>query len=330
MITRDGDVDTERPRGFENDLAGLAREPQRQKRSNSAAYRHIRVPILAENKPPERPDIAEVSEYLSELIFASPPPVRACLPSPRPPHASCISIQHYYRPTVHPELSQWHAKLNCRRDLMSHPEEHRQALTDGAKALLARDVITPDEWLELCDLITGAYSFAMEQRAYELFHQASSYEVFDSDWKKVGTASRSVLLFTGADWPLLIRYVDDGQLQAFGDTGFTHFAGSLKGLVLTMENGRRFTLVEVGRYLRGGKHVKAISDPDSFRLVLLAIEAAREDGDIAKARHLYQRAQVNPYRICPMCRDRFDSRDHCPRCAGLGFIRRIWGCADGT
>lgn len=72
---------------------------------------------------------------------------------------------------------------------MAHPEEHRQALTDGAQSLRARGVVTADEWLELCDLITGAYSFATEQRASELFHQSSAYDVFDSTWCKVGTAT---------------------------------------------------------------------------------------------------------------------------------------------
>ncbi|WP_440466859.1 hypothetical protein ACKI1H_26910 [Pseudomonas sp. YH-1] len=204
---------------------------------------------------------------------------------------------------------------------MAHPEEHRQALTDGAQSLRARGVVTADEWLELCDLITGAYSFAIEQRASELFHQSSAYDVFDSTWCKVGTATRGVLLFTGAKWPLLMRHGDDGHLQAFSGTGFTFLAGSLQGLVLTMENGRRFTLVEVGRYLKGGKYVEAINDPDCFRLALDAIDAARESGDTARANRLSERARVSPFRVCPSCLDRFDGREDCVRCAGLGFIR---------
>ncbi|MDH1011558.1 hypothetical protein N5J43_12345 [Pseudomonas nicosulfuronedens] len=222
---------------------------------------------------------------------------------------------------MHPELTEWHAKLNSRRDLLAHPEEHRRALTDSAQALRARGVVTADEWLELCDLITGAYSFAIEQRASELFHQSSAYDVFDSTWCKVGTATRGVLLFTGAKWPLLIRHGDDGQLQAFSGTGFTFLAGSLQGLVLTMENGRRFTLIEVGRYLKGGEYVEAINDPDCFRLALDAIEAARESGDTARANRLSERARVSPFRVCPSCLDRFDGREDCDRCAGLGFIR---------
>lgn len=226
-----------------------------------------------------------------------------------------------FQPTVHPELLQWHARLNSRRDLMSHPEELRRELTDSAKDLLVRGVVTSDEWLELCDLVTGAYSFAIEQRAAELFHQSSAYEVFDSSWRKVGTATRGVLLFAGADWPLLIRYGEEGQLQAFSGTGFTFLAGSLQGLALTMENGRRFTLVEIGRYLKGGVYVEVITDPDDFLLVLHAAAAAREDGDLARARHLLQRARVSPFRVCPTCRANFATLDECTRCAGLGFIR---------
>lgn len=222
---------------------------------------------------------------------------------------------------MHPELTQWHARLNCRRDLMSRPEEHRRELADGAQGMLDRGLIAPDEWLELCDLITGAYSFAIEQRASELFNRSSAYHVFDDTWAKVGTATRGVLLFAGADWPLLIRHGDDGHLQAFSGTGFTFLAGSLQGLVLTMENGRRFTLVEVGRYLKGGEYVEAITDPDCFRLALDAIETAREDGDTARANRLSERARVSPFRACPSCLDRFDGREDCDRCAGLGFIR---------
>ncbi|MBD9675506.1 hypothetical protein IB274_02285 [Pseudomonas sp. PDM18] len=204
---------------------------------------------------------------------------------------------------------------------MSHPEEHRQALTDGARGLLARGVITPDEWLELCDLVTGAYSFAIEQRAAELFHQSSAYEVFDSDWNKVGTVTRSVLLFSGARWPLLIRYGDEGLLQAFSGPAFNCLSATLQGLALMMENGRRFTLVEVGRYLDGGVFVEAITDPEDFLLVLHAAAAAREDSDLARARHLQQRARVSPFRVCPACRANFAILDECTRCAGLGFIR---------
>lgn len=222
---------------------------------------------------------------------------------------------------MHPELTQWHARLNNRRDLMAHPEEHRQALTDGARGLLARGVITADEWLELCDLVTGAYSFAIEQRAAELFHQSSAYEVFDSDWRKAGTASRSMLLFAGAKWPLLIRYGDDGLLHAFSGPAFNCLSATLTGLVLTMENGRRFKLVEVGRYLKGGQYVEAITDPDGFHLLLDMIEAAQEAGDVARARHLELRAEVSPFRVCPTCRANFATLDECTRCAGLGFIR---------
>lgn len=222
---------------------------------------------------------------------------------------------------MHPELTQWHARLNCRRDLMSRPEEHRRELVDGAQGMLDRGVISPDDWLELCDLITGAYSFAIEQRAAELFHKSSAYHVFDDSWTQVGTASRGTLLFTGAKWPLLIRRGEQGQLQAFNGTGFTFLSGSLQGLVLTMENGRRYTLVEVGRYLKGGEYVEAITDPDCFRLALDAIEAARDTGDTARASHLSERARVSPFRVCPTCRDCFDGREDCDRCAGLGFIR---------
>lgn len=222
---------------------------------------------------------------------------------------------------MHPELSQWHARLNCRRDLMSRPEEHRRELADGAQGMLERGVISPDEWLELCDLITGAYSFAIEQRADELFHKSSAYHVFDPLWAKVGTASRGTLLFDGAKWPLLIRHGEDGRLQAFSGTGFTFLAGSLQGLVLTMENGRRFTLVEVGRYLKGGVYVEAITDPEDFLLVLHAAAEARESGDLARARFLSQRARVSPFRVCPDCQANFATLDECTRCAGLGFVR---------
>ncbi|MDF3863446.1 hypothetical protein P3W53_03170 [Pseudomonas denitrificans (nom. rej.)] len=223
---------------------------------------------------------------------------------------------------MHPELAQWHARLNSRRDLISHPEEHRQALTDGAQDLLARGVVTNDEWLELCDLVTGAYSFAIEQRGSELFNESSRYEVFDSDWNKVGTVTRSVLLFTGADWPLLIRYGEEGVLQAFSGSGYNFLAGTIHGLGLRMESGRCFTLVEIGRYLRDGKFVEAITDPDSFRLILNAIEAAKEDGDQERTSYLCQRARISPFRICPACRDRFGSRDDCEQCSGLGFVER--------
>ena len=222
---------------------------------------------------------------------------------------------------MHPELTQWHARLNCRRDLLSRPEEHRRELSDGAQSMLDRGVISADEWLELCDLITGAYSFAIEQTASELFNRSSAYHVFDDSWTQVGTASRGTLLFDGAKWPLLIRHGEQGQLQAFNGTGFTFLSGSLQGLVLTMENGRRYTLVEVGRFLKGGEYVEAITDPDSFRMVLDAIEDANESGNVARASYLHDRARVSPFRACPDCRDRFDGREDCARCAGLGFIR---------
>lgn len=204
---------------------------------------------------------------------------------------------------------------------MSHPEELRRELNANAKDLLARGVITSDEWLELRDLLTGACSLAVEQRAAELFHQASVYDVFDSSWRKVGTASRSALLFTGANWPLIIQHGDDGQLHAFSGPAFNCLAATLHGLVLIMENGRQFTMVEVGRYLDGGVFVEAITDPDDFLLALHAAAAAREDGDLVRARRLQQRARVSPFRVCPACQAKFGALDDCAQCNGLGFKR---------
>lgn len=160
-----------------------------------------------------------------------------------------------------------------------------------------------------------------QELAVDLFHQASTYDVFDSSWRKVGTASRGMLLFTGAEWPLLIRRGDDGHLRAFSGTGFTFLAGALQGLELTMENGRRFALVETGRYLKGGQYVEAITDPEGFLLALHAAADAREDGDLARAHHLFERTKVSPFRVCPACLARFATVDDCERCAGLGFIR---------
>ncbi|MBD9629732.1 hypothetical protein [Pseudomonas sp. PDM19] len=205
---------------------------------------------------------------------------------------------------------------------MSHPEELRRELTDGARGLLARGMITNDEWLELCDLVTGSYSFAIEQRAAELFHPASAYVVLDQSGQQAGKGSRGILAFDAAkDAPLQVKYGEGGTLQAFTGPAFNYLSGSIQGLVLTMENGRRFTLVEVGRYLRGGEYVEAITDPDGFRLLLDMIEVAHEAGNVARARHLERRAEVSPFRVCPSCRANFATQYDCAQCTGLGFIR---------
>lgn len=205
---------------------------------------------------------------------------------------------------------------------MTHPEGHRRELTADAEALRAKGVVTDGEWLELCDLISGAYSFAIEQRATELFHPASAYVVVDQSGHQVGQGSRAILAFDAAkDSPQQIKHGDAGTLQAFTGPAFNYLAGTIHGLELRMENGRCFTLVEVGRYLKGGKFVEAITDPDGFLLALYAAADARDNGDLARAHHLYERAQVSPFRICPACLANFATVDDCDRCAGLGFIR---------
>lgn len=102
--------------------------------------------------------------------------------------------------------------------------------------------------------VTGAYSVAIEQRAAGLFHPASAYVVLDQSSQQVGKGSRGILAFDAAkDSPLQVKYGDAGTLQAFTGPAFNYLSGSIQGLMPTMENGGRVTLVEIGRYLRGAR-----------------------------------------------------------------------------
>lgn len=92
---------------------------------------------------------------------------------------------------MHPELTDWHTLLNKRRELMAHPDEHRRLLSEGARGMLSRGVIDAGEWFELAELVTAAYSFAIEQRAGELFHQASKYLIVDQGGQRVGTPAHA-------------------------------------------------------------------------------------------------------------------------------------------
>ncbi|MFJ3259637.1 hypothetical protein ACIPK7_05240 [Pseudomonas sp. NPDC086581] len=222
------------------------------------------------------------------------------------------------------ELAEWHALLNKRRELMISPDYHCRTLSEGARGMLARGVIDAGEWFELAELVTAAYSFAVEERASELFHPASQYLVQDQGLARVGSCTRSVLAFD-ADRrsPLSITHGEDGKLHAYGGPAFSWLSGTIEGLTLVMENGRRFELVEVGRYIEGGVFVQTITDPESFRLLLDVIEHAQEDGAAVRAKHLQARAEVSVFCLCPACRDHFAKREECSRCEGRGFVDRV-------
>lgn len=223
----------------------------------------------------------------------------------------------------HPILTAWQTLLGDHRHRLSWPDAYIRDLEELRRRALDEGVIDHGQAVEMAELADAAYQAAQEQLATELFHRDSDYIVLDGEIR-LGCILRCTYLALPDRPPEVLGRVvhhSDGRLAMYSRTS-SFFEGYIDGLLWNRETGCPVRLVEMGRRTAGGGFVPVISEADGYRLALDCRQLAREAHDIEAAKRWALMIEIAAFRDCPACLDRFDNREDCDQCSGLGFIRK--------
>lgn len=179
----------------------------------------------------------------------------------------------------------------------------------------------------MVDLADAALMHAREELAGQLFELPTIYDVVDpASAELVGIITTGTYLRQNSIGPAprpsvegLVRYNREGQLSMVTMT--TDDLGPIRGLTWTTRQGRVLNLIKVGQYQQG-RRIPYLQDLESCRLAQDQLDALREEGLDQTCQVLQQALAIAPFGLCPACRDRFDPREDCLRCAGAGIVQR--------
>ena len=225
-------------------------------------------------------------------------------------------------PTKAERLADWHRLLNDHAR-WKNQSNHYSCLMSTANYMLRTGLIDPFERFELVELLTGAYSHFAEEPPQEWMDPASNYSVFNQAGAFVGYINGN-------------RYFLGTPEKNFGPTSF--FAqfhrddpekriktatslnyGVIRGRYIHTETGQKLILVETERRFDGVMRTR-LDDPDVYRALLDASTLALEAGDMHAFIALREKELFSVFTQCTHCCDRFDLREDCTGCDGLGFI----------
>lgn len=222
---------------------------------------------------------------------------------------------------IHPPhtLDLWHAALNDHRSLMSQPDWHCDLLRRAAAQLLDTHAIDETEYLELLDLTTAAQAYANEATANQWFRPNRLYAV-EHQGAQVGRIEHGGFMPSPGSpdkfMAGLIRHDEQGQLAMLYQRNI--YAGSLTGNVWTHLDGTRSTLRLIGCRIHGREY-PLITEPEHYRLALDRLSIAAEEGDRLTISLLAERIDTSPLSTCKSCGDRFEQREGCESCGGIGL-----------
>lgn len=224
-----------------------------------------------------------------------------------------------------PDLARWLRLLDDAGERMRNPEAHHQAVQAAADDLLARHVIDHGQYQDMADFADAALMHAREELAGQLFERQAIYDVVDpASGEVVGVITTETYLCQNYSGPLprtsiegLVRYNSEGQLSMV--TMSAQDLGPIRGLTWTTRQGRALKLLKVGQYQQG-RRIPYLQDLEACRLALDQLAALREEGLDEACQVLQQALAIAPFSLCPVCRDRFELRDECPRCTGTGIV----------
>ncbi|MGK3120435.1 hypothetical protein QZH45_14290 [Pseudomonas corrugata] len=223
-------------------------------------------------------------------------------------------------------IQQWRDTLDDHDFRMQNPEAHRSCLLAASARLAEERLIDRAEKFDMDEMANSAYWHAVEelQSTTALYHGASHYELMSRDGlPSLGTIRQST--FTDKTESQRIHAYDGQVYRQGGELTLICRAapnGVIEGLVLTLDDGRRFDLVETARMIRGVVY-KPIEDPDVYRWLVDAVLIAHENRNLVLMEKLRPFLELARFAQCPSCLDGFGERDSCTYCNGLGFIKRI-------
>lgn len=222
-------------------------------------------------------------------------------------------------------IQQWRDALDNHQFRMQNPEAHRSCQLEISAQLAEERLIDRMEQFEMDEMASAAYWLAVEelQSNPTMYRPSYGYDVMPREGgPSIGTIFHSVLRLNESRGDLTRPY--DGRVY-WDKTGlilkfsYALDKGRIEGLVLTMEDGRQFDLVETKRMVQG-KVYTAIDDPDVYRWMVDVVQVATENRDVGVVNRIRPFLELAKFSQCSTCLDRFGKREDCVACDGLGFV----------
>jgi hypothetical protein len=219
-------------------------------------------------------------------------------------------------------LAHWHRMLN-NHEMWKNQSSQYSCLMSSADHMLRTGAIDPFERFELVELLTGAYCHFMEEFPQEWMHPASEYSVYNQAGAFVGyiQGNRYFLGTPEKNFGPSLFFAqfsrDDPDRKIITATKSQY--GFIRGRYIYTGTGQKLAMVEKNRWDKGVLQTR-LDDPDIYRTLLDASSLALEDGGLPKFVALREKELFSIFGPCPDCCDRFDLREDCARCDGLGFI----------
>lgn len=222
-------------------------------------------------------------------------------------------------------IQRWRDTLDNHDFRMQNPEAHRSCLLEASARLLEEQLIDQMERFEMDEMANAAYWHAVEelQLTTVLYHGASHYDLVSRDGSAhLGTIEQST--FTEITESRRI-HAYDGQVYRQGEKLVLSCRGStngvIEGLVLTLDDGRQYDLIETARMIQGVVY-RPIEDPDVYRWLTDVLQVARENRNLVLMERLRPFMEMARFAQCSSCMDRFGLREDCTHCDGLGFVEK--------
>jgi len=222
-------------------------------------------------------------------------------------------------------IAAWRSTLDDHEFRMGNPEAYRLSLHEESARLAQEGLIDRLDQFEMDEMANAAYWLGIEERdAYPVArHPASGYDVIPVDGgPRVATIMNSVFRFDAnvgdsiRPYDGLMRRSEQGMKlePCYGSIG-----GRIDGLLLTLEDGSRYDLVETVRRVNGVVY-PATEDPDVYRWMCDVVQVALENKHLELMRRVRPFFELAKFVRCDVCEDHFGKRDDCKHCEGRGFV----------
>jgi len=206
-----------------------------------------------------------------------------------------------------------------------NPFAHYRYLMRLADDLLRLGQIDLEDRFERIEILIGAFTHHVEETPVSWRNPAADYEAYNSAGFQTGSVNGNRYYLHGAgiepgpmEFFAQIHDADDNGEHPIITRTYQPY-GRLAGRYIFTDTGSKLALVEKTVMVNGAS-VTRLDDPDTYRAIVDAALLALEDGDMVRYIALWQKENFSIFRQCSACCDRFELREDCAACAGMGFV----------
>lgn len=221
-------------------------------------------------------------------------------------------------------IAEWYHGLHAPSHWENISAQYRY-LMRLADRLMSLGQIDPMERFEMMELLTGAYCHYTEETPTSWCHPASDYDVYNAAGVQTGSIRGNRYFLHGPGVTLdpmgffaQIHKIEGETEHKIITKTYQHY-GVLQDRFIFTNTGDTLTLVETSRMMDGAA-ITRLDDPDIYRSITDAALLALEAGDMPRYIKLWERESFSIFTQCSSCCDRFELREDCQACDGLGFV----------